>query len=365
MATGQDQPGKGGLRVRPATERDREIWDGYVLAHPWGSPYHLFAWKEAIERAYGFPCQCLLAEDGLGVRGVLPFTHIRSPLCGGSIVSLPYCDYGGAAADAPNVARELLQGAADRTAASDGILLEHRSPTSLPGLEGGEFRLETKARLVLDLPSSSEALFSGFKAKLRSQVRKPLRDGLTANVGGSEHLDEFYKVFCRNMRDLGSAAHSRQWFRILLQEYGERMRICVVRMLDGAPAAAGVMLCTRHSVTVPWASSLRELNRWNPNMLLYWTMLAHAADGGWDWFDFGRSTPGEGTWKFKRQWGAEPFPLHWGRFRVEDGELSPLPLKESNGAGGCGRAFVEGVVRRLPVPVATFLGSRVRKYISL
>ena len=27
--------------------------------------------------------------------------------------------------------------------------------------------------------------------------------------------------------------------------------------------------------------------------------------------DFGRSTPDEGTYKFKEQWGAEPVPLHW------------------------------------------------------
>ena len=353
------------MRVRAATERDRRVWDEYVLAHAWGSPYHLFAWKEAIERAYGLSCPGLLAEDDIGVRGVLPFAFVPSPLLGGAYVSLPYCDFGGAAADGPAVSQELFRGAAEWIASRKERPLEIRSPEPLPGAGEEEFRLESKARLLLDLPPDSETLFSGFKSKLRSQVRKPLRDGLTAEIGGTELLDAFYRVFSRNMRDLGSAAHSREWFRTLLEEYGKRMRICVVRMPDGSSAAAGIMLCTERSVTVPWASSLRELNRWNPNMLLYWSMLSHAADGGWEWFDFGRSTPGEGTWKFKRQWGAEPVPLHWGRFRVTDGELAPLPVHESNGSGVRGRGLAEGVVRKLPVPVATFLGCRLRKYISL
>ena len=46
-------------------------------------------------------------------------------------------------------------------------------------------------------------------------------------------------------------------------------------------------------------------------MLLYWTFLAFAADNGYGQFDFGRSTPGEGTYRFKSQWGAEPHQLYW------------------------------------------------------
>lgn len=354
----------GRLIVRPATDRDRGVWDEYVLGHPWGSPYHLFAWKEAIERAYAFTCTYLLAEDDSGIRGVLPLARVCLPGGKGALVSLPYCDFGGIASDDPAVSQELLHSVPEWTASRGHPPLEVRSPAPLPGWEEDTFRLGTKARLVLELPEGAQSLLAGFRSKLRSQLRKPQRDGLTSEIGGVELLDEFYGVLRRNMRDLGSPVHSREWFRCLLEGYGTRMRLCVVRMPDGSPAAGGVMFCTRRSVTVPWASSLRELNRWNPNMLLYWTMLSHAADGGWEWFDFGRSPFRAGTWRFKRQWGAEPAPLYWGRFRVGNGELSPLPLNESTYGGGY-RDLAERVIRKLPVPVATFLGSRLRKYISL
>jgi hypothetical protein len=67
-------------------------------------------------------------------------------------------------------------------------------------------------------------------------------------------------------------------------------------------------------------------------------------------FDFGRSTPGEGTFKFKEQWGAEPVPLHWEywlasgddlpdqspknpKFRLAIESWKHLPLWLANAAG--------------------------------
>ena len=365
MSSPTSSPISGAMIVREATWRDRQYWDEYVLNHQDESPYHLFAWREAIEQAYHFSCHCLLAEDRSGIKGGFPIALVRFPWGKGTYISLPFCDFGGVIADEPRVALELIRRATDWIGSPQGRLFEMRSPTPLSDLDQDAFRLSSKVRMVMDLPHGSEALFSGFKSKLRSQIRKPQRDGLTTENGGAELLNAFYRVLSRNMRDLGSPVHSRKWFRTLLEGYGERMRIFLVRMPDKQPAAAGIMLCTKRSVTVPWASSLRELNRWNPNMLLYWTMIAYAADGGWQRFDFGRSTPGEGTWKFKQQWGARPAPLYWGRFRVRGTKWSVRAAVDESSTGRRGRAIAEGLIRKLPVSWATFLGSRVRRYISL
>jgi hypothetical protein len=78
----------------------------------------------------------------------------------------------------------------------------------------------------------------------------------------------------------------------------------------------------RETLEIPWASTLRAANPDSPNMLLYWKLLEYAVEAGYRRFDFGRSTPGEGTFAFKRQWGAEPVPLHW-YYWLRDG--GPLP----------------------------------------
>lgn len=220
--------------------------------------------------------------------------------------------------------------------------------------------------MLLSLPETSKALMSSFKSKLRSQVRKPGREGLSAALGGLDLVDEFYPVFAENMRDLGSPVHSRKWIQSILQAYGSRARSGLVLMPDGSPAACGIILLHDRTVSIPWASSLRKFNKSSPNMLLYWTFLEYAADHGYAFFDFGRSTPGEGTYKFKEQWGAAPQPLHWVRIDSGTGGVEPI-----GGAGGGQkgqdkpRQMAETLIRSIPVPLATLLGSRVRKYISL
>jgi lipid II:glycine glycyltransferase (peptidoglycan interpeptide bridge formation enzyme) len=44
-------------------------------------------------------------------------------------------------------------------------------------------------------------------------------------------------------------------------------------------------------------------------MLLYWTMIRDSIERGYKVFDFGRSTPNEGTYNFKKQWGAVEAPF--------------------------------------------------------
>jgi hypothetical protein len=74
--------------------------------------------------------------------------------------------------------------------------------------------------------------------------------------------------------------------------------------------------------------------------------------------DFGRSTPGEGTFKFKEQWGAQPVALHW-EYRLLDGatvpDVSPTNPKY--------RLMID-TWKRLPLPVASALGPHIVRSIA-
>jgi FemAB-related protein (PEP-CTERM system-associated) len=162
----------------------------------------------------------------------------------------------------------------------------------------------------LDLPASSDRLFAGLDSAVRSQVRKGRKNGLTVHWGRAELLSDFYAVFSRNMRDLGTPVYGRTLFAQALAQFPDRAELCVVR--DAQRPLAGALLLHGWGVTeVPSASSLREHNRTNANMLMYYHLLERAVERGQDVFDFGRSTPGSGTWKFKAQWGATPSGAEW------------------------------------------------------
>lgn len=339
------------MNIKIATQADQQGWDEYVWNHPDAVAYHQFAWGQAVKKAYKFDSEYLIAEEQGTIVGILPFIRLKIPLLGTQLVSLPYCDLGGVLADDDETAKALCDYAVANYSNAKCVELRQSA-------EQNEGLSAAKVRMVLTLPDSAEALMSGFKAKLRSQVRKPTKDGLTSELGGIELIDEFYSVMTVNMRDLGSPVHSKRWFEQVVSQYGKNSRVGIVRCPQGRAIGAGIILLHRDSVSIPWASTLREFNRMNPNMLLYWTFLSYAADNGYKAFDFGRSTPGEGTYKFKAQWGAQEVPLLWSELLRDGGDTSvsgPSALRER----------VEQLWRTLPLNLTTAIGSLLRRYISL
>jgi len=85
---------KNSMKIRLAEDADQERWDEFILSHPNASPYHLFAWKKAIEAAYGHKCIYLYAEKNREILGVLPLVHLHFPAIINEMVSLPFCDVG-------------------------------------------------------------------------------------------------------------------------------------------------------------------------------------------------------------------------------------------------------------------------------
>lgn len=345
--------------VRTIDPSDYATWDQKIFLNEQGGPYLTTAWKDAVESGYGHKAVYLAAFKANTIVGALPLIRIKPPLGKGCLVSLPFCDYGGILADNADIAEALLSSALS-LAKEMHATLEIRTPEPCPSIEkNSEFQNVTnKCRMILALPEDSKRLWSSFKSKLRSQVKRAVKDGLFVRHGRQELLDDFYQVFSRNMRDLGSPAHSIKWMKRVFYAFGENARAGIVYK-NNFPVAAGIILMHQNTTTIPWASTLKEYNRLSPNMLLYWSFLEYAADQGYHFFDFGRSTPGEGTYAFKKQWGAIPVPLSWYRHS-----------KKLNNHGHAGtdnsplRKPAEKLWQWLPLSVANNVGPHLRKYID-
>lgn len=348
------------ITIRSASDKDREQWDRYVEQHADASPYHLYAWKQAVEQAYGFSGNYFVAERDSRLAGVLPLIRMGVPLGSKQLVALPYCDMGGILSDDKHVSEALLHQAiafAGEEKISSVEFRAHMDDKLLETVRQPFRKIEEKVSMLLDLPDSADALWAGFKSKLRSQVRKAEKNGLS--FAFSRNVDDFYTVFSRNMRDLGSPVHSRKWIEAVLYFYGNKAQMGLV-YADKLPVGAGIILTCGQRVSIPWASTLREYNRLNPNMLLYWNFLRYSADNGFGRFDFGRSTPGEGTFRFKSQWGAKPIPLAWTIFTMGQ-DKNGYPASE----GKSKREFAAAAWSRLPLTAANFFGPKLRKFISL
>jgi len=320
-------------------------WDEFVAQAEGSTFCHCAAWREVLRDSLGAESYDLVARDGGGaIRGVLPLARVRSLLFGDYLVSLPFLNAGGPLGDA--TARDRLIRHATALARRLRVdLLELRcreAPTS-----GAVQVVPRKLTVLLALPPSAAELWERFPAKLRSQIRRPQKEGLEARFG-LEERHAFYQVFARHMRDLGTPVLPREFF----ERVAQRLRDLVVfgAVYRGAePVAAGCGFLWRGEMEITWASALRAHQRLAPNMQLYWAFLEQAIARGARVFDFGRCTPGGGTHYFKRQWGGADVPLPWAQWSPRDGHATPSPARPVYRAAAA-------VWRRLPLFLTKRLG---------
>ncbi len=267
------------------------------------------AWLNVMRNGLRHNSYLLEAVDGTVMRGFLPLAHVKSWLFGGFLVSLPYLNYGGQLADDPAAATALVDRAVLLADELGVRYLELRNVAPLAH-DKLNAQVSTKVHMRRALPDTPGKLWDTVGDKVRNQVRKGQKNDLQTAWGGEELLPEFYAVFSRNMRDLGTPVYGKSLFRSILAQFPERAELCVVRA--GSKPAAGALLLHGWGVTeVPSAGCLREFNSISANMFMYWQLLERAVQRGQKTFDFGRSSLDSGTFRFKKQWGATPLPANW------------------------------------------------------
>jgi FemAB-related protein (PEP-CTERM system-associated) len=333
-------------------EAPGEDWDAFVTAFPQASLYHLSGWPELAREVFGHRALYVESRDPSGaLLGVLPVIQQRSRLLGNFATSLAFCNSGGPLAADPQVAARLMHAAVGATEALGCRYLEFRD--TQPRLVNWPRRTD-KVTLRLELPATFEALSKRLGAKLRAQVKRAEREGITCRTGSAELLDDFYAVFAENMRDLGTPVYPKRFFRAMLERFATYCQLVVIDW-NGEPAAAAFLTFWRACAEVPWASCRAQAKPLGLNMKLYWELLALSVSRGCAVFDFGRSTVDSGTYRFKRQWGAQPQPLYWYRWERAVGEQPPAGSVHGEERSRAMR-LATAVWQRLPLSIANRLG---------
>ncbi|MBW7470070.1 FemAB family PEP-CTERM system-associated protein [Marinobacter sp. M216] len=324
--------------------------DEYVGQHPGAAVWHRPLISSFIKQTYGHKARYLCAVTECGkLVGILPVVRLNSRLFGNFMVSMPFFNYGGVLADNADIAHQLIY-AADQWRREEGA--KHLELRFLQDNKLGLPQRTDKVTFWLPLPDQSDALWNSFKPKLRAQIRRGNRDLSSLSIGGSELLDEFYKVFSVNMRDLGTPVYSRAFFRNLLAGLDGQAWLVVAR-IGGRAAGCAFLTGYRERMEIPWASTLRKQSHTGINMIMYWKILEFAIEHKFKIFDFGRCTENAGTYRFKEQWGGQPIALHWD-YVLPTGERLP----ELNPDNPKFRLLI-AAWRKLPVWAANLLGPRI------
>jgi FemAB-related protein (PEP-CTERM system-associated) len=297
-----------------------EVHDG-ANRMVWGYDHR---WFLALSGGLRHEPYLLVATRGDQPVGVLPLALVKSLLFGRFLVSLPYVSSGGLVAAESAAAKLLIDRAvqlADELKVRH-LELRHETPVEHPALNN---TLSSKVIMRLDLPDSVEQMRNALRSKVRNKVRKGEKQDFTLHWGHHDLLGDFYSVFCRNMRDLGTPVFGRKLFDSILTRFSEDAELCVVR--SGRHPIAGALLVHYSWATeVPSASSLKTHGSTNVNDLMYWHLLRRAVERGQGAFDFGRSTKDSSTFVFKKKWGAQPCPVAW-QYYIRNGNVGDMRIE--------------------------------------
>ncbi len=326
---------------------DEKSWDEYVLNQPKSTFYHQIGWKNLIKKSYGHKPYYLIAKEDGEVKGVLPLIFMESFFFGRKLVSVPFAPYGGAIGDSDAIENLLIERAVNITTGLDAEYIELRN--NIP--RESKFVTNTKyMTLILRLDKNSELVWGGFNNKVRNAVRRSSKSKLKISNGS---VKDFFSLYSKNMRDLGTPTHSREFFELIISEFQEKTEIIIVQHND-KPLSAAILLYFKDTVISGWAASDRKYRDFNPNNVLYWHAIKSACEKGYKFFDFGRSIVGSGTYRFKKPWGAEEKHLQYVYF------LNRIKHMPDTSQANQDRKRFSRVWQTLPLSLTNAIGAKIR-----
>ena len=338
--------------IRLLSSQSAPAWDRFVETQDNGTFFHRAAWAEVLSRAFRHTALHAFAERDGAITGVLPLAHVKSALFGNSLISAPFCVYGGPLCADEESRRALDDYALQKLSETGASSLEYRFRELPQSHEAVDWHCKDDLYVTFrkTIQADNSANLKAIPRKQRAMVRKGIENGLTSR--SDRDVDILHKVYAHSVRNLGTPVFSRGYFRILRDVFHDKMDVVTILDKD-QPVAAVLNFYERGEVLPYYGGGLLSARAVAGNDFMYWEVMRRAAEGGCTGFDFGRSKVGTGAFSFKKNWGFIPQPL-FHRFALRAGASVP----DHNPLNPKYRLFI-AAWKRLPLPVANLLGPMI------
>lgn len=293
----------------------------------------------------------LVAEDQGVIRGVLPLIHVKSLLAGDYVTSLP----GGICTDDEEAARQLFdhaRGLVDANRAKYLILRDGRRKWDFPDVRTDE-ELVT---FIIEIPADVQSLKHFMKNKTRQVVNTTSDHGMRG-IAGLENLQDYYPIYQRAMRELGTPTLGYDFFNQMALQFPGEFELITI-LYQNNIIGGGFIHPVKDTVFCLWSGLLHGQYKHHPSYLLIWKSINYAAEKGYRYVDLGRCKKNTGGYYFKHGFGGKEFQLYQ-QFYLH-GTDRPPDVGGERKADFKYRIFVK-VWRNLPIPVTEVLGPILRK----
>ena len=337
------------LQIHELNEGMFDAWNAFVDKTPEATFFHRAGWKTVIERAFKHPTFFFYAERNGEIEGILPLAQIKSLFFGNTLISMPFCVYGGTVSTNNEAVAALNKAACDlaEQLGVDALELRNRHASGLTW--------PTKALYVTfrkEIDSDPEVNMKAIPRKQRAMVRKGIKVGLKSEE--DQGWQRLYKVYSESVRNLGTPVLPANYFGILREVFGSDCQILMITQ-KGQDIAGVMCFYFKNEVLPYYGGSISLARSLKANDFMYWELMRQSGEKGIQIFDYGRSKKGTGSYSFKKNWGFVPEPLHYEYYLVKSDsipEINPMNPKY--------QMFINAW-KKLPLPVANFIGPLLSK----
>jgi len=329
-------------------------WDAFVESCQEATFFHLSGWKRVIERSFSHKTHFLYVEQNDKIQAILPLAQIKSLLFGHSLISLPFCVYGGVAAN-NEAARLMLEDAASDLASKLQVdHLELRNPVSQDRPTDNEAWLSKDLYVTFKkaIDQDPENNLLAIPRKQRAMVRKGIKAELKGEIDST--IDRLYDVYSESVHNLGTPVFPKHYFQALKSEFGDACENLIIT--KKGTVVSGVMSFYFRNEVIPYYGGGNHLARaCKANDFMYWDLMRRSSENGVQIFDYGRSKIGTGSYSFKKNWGFEAKPLHYKYKLIKAKELPDInPLNPKY------QLFIK-LWKRMPLSMSRFIGPMIAK----
>jgi len=325
------------LEIKKFSKREPSAWDQFVLNHPHATLYHLIGWRKVIAQSYSYRDLYLVAKEGKKIVAIFPGFIVR-----GKVTSLPFCNYGGIL-DNDLKARQSILNWLKKNFRSVELREIQRSKKIKN--QSPEF-----VTSILDLKPGKEKILADLSKKIRRRIRRAEKSQFEIRLG-KKNLSDFYVLYQKNMRRLGTPGHSLKFFEKIFEIFPGKSEIIGVYKKDQMLAGAFLFFFKKNLVDL-WAASDKRFSPQFANLYLYWKMICFGCEKKFESLDFGRSTLNSGVHDFKKRWGAKTIPLNY---------LTFDQVKSASWRGN--KKFFSFFWSKLPLFIANKIGPKIRRFI--
>lgn len=321
------------------------------------------AWLELIGSLYGYHVVHLvsLAADGR-LRGYLPVASISSALTGKRIVGLPFTDHAPLLAEDEDAANDLVDQAIHLARLEGARYLELRAgPNEALAARTDLAKSDLYVHYVLPLDKDPDKLLAGARPRMRSQVRKAERDGVTVRWGVERRdIDTFYQLHLQTRSGKhGMPAQPRRYFTGLWDAFAAsgNVRLALAEH-KGHCIAAVILLIAGGTVSSSYVATDQRYLELNATRAAEWAAIEWACTNGYRLWDFGRTArESEGLKQYKRAWGTVELDLPYYYSPAIAGLASTSETSRKY-------ELLTSCWRKLPLSIAEPLGGRLYRHLG-